>query len=276
MDLGIRDWMVIVGGLLILAVLLDGYRRMRSDPNRVRMSLSKVADDDAPVEETANLRELPNGGARVVHRDEPGFHSDLDIGADPDATQADTESEPDALIQPVRREPNTGETLDLLDELTAVDSQAGEEGGLADAQEVIMLHVSARDESGFAGDDILEILLACDMRFGDFDFFHRHSRAAGKGTIEFSVANMVQPGIFDIDAMSDFSTPGLTFFLALPGPENMMAAFDQMLETAQCVADNLSGDLLDDTRSVATKQTLDHIRQRIRDLERLLLTQGGQ
>ena len=90
----------------------------------------------------------------------------------------------------------------------------------------------------------------------------------------FSVANMMQPGVFDIDNMAAFSTPGLTFFLALPGPPDMMKAFDLMLETAQYVASHLGGDLLDDTRSATTKQTLDHIRQRIRDLERRLLTQA--
>ena len=56
----------------------------------------------------------------------------------------------------------------------------------------------------------------------------------------------------------------------------MMSAFDSMLETAQCVADNLEGDLLDESRSVATKQTVEHIRQRIRDLERRLLTPAGR
>ena len=43
-------------------------------------------------------------------------------------------------------------------------------------------------------------------------------------------------------------------------------------ETAQAVARNLNGDLLDETRSAMTNQTLEHSRQKIRDLERKLLT----
>ncbi len=50
-----------------------------------------------------------------------------------------------------------------------------------------------------------------------------------------------------------------------------MMAFDYMLETAQAVARNLGGDVLDESRSVLTKQTKDHSRQRIRDLERRML-----
>ena len=84
----------------------------------------------------------------------------------------------------------------------------------------------------------------------------------------------MQPGVFDIDNMADFNTPGLVFFLTLPGPEDMMKAFDYMLETAQAVARNLGGDVLDESRSVLTKQTLEHSRQQIRDLERRMLAKS--
>ena len=134
-----------------------------------------------------------------------------------------------------------------------------------------MLNVVSRSPDGFSGEDILHILLACDLRFGDMSFFHRHEFEAGRGAIQFSVANMMQPGVFNIDHMAKFNTPGLVFFLTLPGPEDMMKAFDYMLETAQAVARNLDGDVLDESRSVVTKQTLEHCRQQIRDLQRRML-----
>ena len=137
-----------------------------------------------------------------------------------------------------------------------------------------MLNVVARNPDGFRGDDILHILLACDLRFGEMSFFHRHELEAGRGAIQFSVANMMQPGVFDIDNMADMTTPGLVFFVTLPGPEDMMMAFDYMLETAQAVARNLGGDVLDESRSVLTKQTMEHSRQRIRDLERRMLAKA--
>jgi cell division protein ZipA len=140
--------------------------------------------------------------------------------------------------------------------------------------EVFMLNVVSRSPDGFRGEDILHILLACDLRFGDMNFFHRHEFEAGRGAIQFSVANMMQPGVFDIDNMVDMKTPGLVFFLTLPGPEDMMKAFDYMLETAQAVARNLGGDVLDESRSVLTRQTMDHCRQQIRDLERRMLAKA--
>jgi cell division protein ZipA len=255
MELSVRDWMIIIGGLLILAVLLDGYRRMRR-ASGVKVDLVEVPESQDKPDDFSMFRELPNGGARVIER------SDL-VG----------EPEP-PLAGGFSAEP--GENLDLLDGLDAGGERAPARPAADIPEEVVMLHVVSRASEGFSGEDILHLLLACDMRFGEMDFFHRHEQASGRGAIQFSVANMMQPGVFDIDAMSGFATPGLTFFLRLPGPRDMMRAFDSMLETAQCVADNLEGDLLDESRSVATKQTVEHIRQRIRDLERRLLTQAGR
>ena len=45
MELTIRDWMVIVGVLLIVAVLLDAWRRIRSEKySRVKMKLVDPED----------------------------------------------------------------------------------------------------------------------------------------------------------------------------------------------------------------------------------------
>jgi cell division protein ZipA len=260
MDINVRDWMVIVGALLIVAVLLDGYRRMRNNASGVKVRLKPVpeGDDDGPV-----MRELPNGGARVVVREE----GDEDY-EDEDGEDSPWDTEPPLLTETGEQGRKAG-TADLMQGLTAVKDEPRADPGIP--PEVIMMFVTARDEAGFGGEDILQILLACELRFGEMDFFHRHEQAAGRGAIQFSVANMLQPGVFDIDAMSSFSTTGLTFFLSLPGPRDMMQAFEQMLETAECVAENLGGDLLDESRSAMTRQTLEHTRQRIRDLERRLL-----
>ena len=310
MELTIRDWMVIVGVLLILAVLLDAWRRVRSDRySRVKMKLVDPQETVAERDEDLGwLKELPNGGARVVQRGDLLRAAGLEqaaVGADmPLAGQlgqaAAMESAPDEAPE---AEPASGPPEDLEDDLELVSgmSSAGSAdepenldwldgmgaGDVAPVEEeapgrlpreidpeVFMLNVVARSPQGFRGEDILHILLACDLRFGDMSFFHRHEYEAGRGAIQFSVANMMQPGVFDIDNMSDFSTPGLVFFVTLPGPEDMMKAFDYMLETAQAVARNLGGDVLDESRSVMTRQTLEHCRQQIRDLERRMLAKA--
>ncbi|MEP5569974.1 MAG: cell division protein ZipA [Halioglobus sp.] len=291
-DLTIRDWMVIIGVLLITAVLLDAWRRVRSDKySRVKVDLADPADDEVASgdEDLAWLKELPNGGGRVVERGDllrAAGHNPEPAAPVAEANEPQTEdetelaqpSETESVVSGMSADEENTENLDWLDGMgadgpTSTEPDPEEPGKLPRDinPEVFMLNVVARDARGFKGADILHILLACDLRFGDMNFFHRHEFEAGKGAIQFSVANMVQPGVFDIDNMSDFNTPGLVFFLTLPGPEDMMKAFDYMLETAQAVSRNLGGDVLDESRSVLTKQTLEHCRQQIRDLERRML-----
>ena len=114
---------------------------------------------------------------------------------------------------------------------------------------------------------MLRVLLGCGLRFGDMDFFHLSQAQGGQPTIQFSVANMMQPGVFDLEAMNTLQTKGLMFFLTLPGPEEMVRAFDLMLETAHTVAHSLGGDVYDETRSVMTKQYVESLRQSIREYE---------
>jgi len=292
MELTIRDWMVIIGVLLIVAVLLDAWRRVRSDRySRVKVKLAEPAETGLERDaELAWLKELPNGGARVVERGDllgaAGRNPEDDEEAGPEAAVESPPAAPDEveLVTGMTGTdaPDEPENLDWLDGLGAGEepAPAQEQGARAEAgqlprdvaPEVFMLNVVARDPQGFRGEDILHILLACDLRYGDMSFFHRHELEAGRGAIQFSVANMMQPGVFNLDDMAETVTPGLVFFLTLPGPEDMMKAFDYMLETAQAVARNLGGDVLDESRSVLTKQTLEHCRQQIRDLERRLLT----
>jgi cell division protein ZipA len=292
MDLTIRDWMVVVGVLLIVAVGLDAWRRVRSDKySRVKVKLVDPDQVEEPVEDGALLwpNELPNGPARVVQRSDllraargERSESRLEPDASRDGDALDSVGDDVELVtgMSTREELGDARNLDWLDGIGTDDEVPAAPAATPDRlpreidPEVFMLNVVARSRDGFRGEDILHILLACDLRFGDMNFFHRHEFEAGKGAIQFSVANMMQPGIFDIDNMSDFNTPGLVFFLTLPGPEDMMKAFDYMLETAQAVSRNLEGDVLDETRSVLTKQTLDHCRQQIRDLERRMLAKA--
>jgi len=314
MDLTIRDWMVIIGVLLIMAVLLDAWRRVRSERySRVKVKLATVEETGSERDaDLALLKELPNGGGRVVQRGDLLKAAGRDRSApDPVESYSAVQSSGEAVIanqgddvsESADKEMGTvpveevdlvagmtgtdpaddPQNMDWLDGIGAGDTpsapqpEADVEAGRLPRDidpEVFMLNVVSRSPDGFRGEDILHILLACDLRFGDMNFFHRHEFEAGRGAIQFSVANMMQPGVFDIDNMVDMETPGLVFFLTLPGPEDMMKAFDYMLETAQAVARNLSGDVLDESRSVLTRQTMDHCRQQIRDLERRMLAKA--
>ncbi|KZZ10796.1 hypothetical protein A3750_20265 [Oleiphilus sp. HI0079] len=105
------------------------------------------------------------------------------------------------------------------------------------------------------------------MQHGDMSIFHRHEEDL-LSPIQFSVANAVEPGYFDPDKLDSLTTPGVSFFMSIPGPKDYLKAFEFMYETAKCFADNLQGELKDENRSVLTSQTIEHSKQRIREFER--------
>ena len=327
MELTIRDWMIIVGAGLVLAVLVDAIRRIYRDrQTEIRLNAKVGGGEHGDEDEFNLLSELPNGGARIVRRNDLSPHasdskddggapqllheptsnpfdeqstaqqnapaaglrseqldskssessslpsfSALDEAEKANATNGEAAEQPDDhSVGAQEDDASPPETLDWLDSLDAPEPEPAPEARLPRGIDphVFVLNVVARQEQGFSGRDILQILLACDLRFGDMDFFHRHEESAGRGPIQFSVANMMKPGVFDIDHMEQLQTRGLMFFVTLPGPQDMLKAFDYMHETAKAVAKNLNGDVLDETRSAVTRQSIDHMRQQIRELER--------
>jgi cell division protein ZipA len=138
----------------------------------------------------------------------------------------------------------------------------------AEPDEVLIINVMTGKNENFKGDELLDILLQCGMRFGDMDIFHRYSDSKGEGALLFSMANMVKPGTFDLDAMDDFETPGVSLFMTLPIKADSMQSFELMVDTARRIAEELDGEMKDEQRSVMTRQTIEHCRERIRDFER--------
>lgn len=137
-----------------------------------------------------------------------------------------------------------------------------------EAREVVVINVLAKTDQNFSGTKLKALFEACGLEHGDMDIYHRHEQADTTSPVQFSVASAVEPGTFKPRDMATLSTPGISFFMSMPGPTNAMQAFEFMLETAQCVVRNLGGELKDERRSVMTPQTIEHCRQRIREFER--------
>jgi cell division protein ZipA len=136
-------------------------------------------------------------------------------------------------------------------------------------EEVLVIHVRASADNVFYGNDLLELILEHGLRYGAMNIFHRHSGEDGEGPILFSLSNMVKPGIFDLHTFEEFTTVGVSLFLALPVETgSYMEAFESMLATAKGIAKQLDGELKDENRSVLTGQTIEHYRERIRDFSR--------
>lgn len=133
---------------------------------------------------------------------------------------------------------------------------------------IITLHVVARDGETIAGPELVVAAERSGLTFGDMDIFHRMVDGyAERGPI-FSVVNMMRPGSFDMANIQDLRTPGVTFFMTLPGPLRAIDAWDTMLPAAQRFADLLDAQVLDEQRNALARQTIQVVREEMRAWDR--------
>lgn len=178
------------------------------------------------------------------------------------------------IAPPPRRERERPPPLDpspRVEPVQPVRAEHTQQRPHVDVQEVIALHVVAR-EHPFNGEDLLRCILSYGLRYGEMSIFHRHEQPTGQGRILFSMAKAVEPGTFDLEAMTGEEIPGVSFFLSLPGV-NSIHAYDIMVDTAKRLATELQGDILDEQQQPLTRQLIEHYRERVQEFERRRLMQ---
>ncbi|MGO2451814.1 cell division protein ZipA [Pseudomonas taetrolens] len=290
MEIGLREWLIVIGIVVIAGILFDGWRRMRGGKGKLKFRLDRSFSNAPDEEETSpellgpsRVLDTPNhkepqldehdlpsvsmsardkGSKRSKRGGEPSqgdLNLDLDLDGGPSLSARDDDF-PDETRSRGRSVPNVS---------TVEEKEQPQQA----AQEVLVISVISRDPAGFKGPALLQNILESGLRFGEMDIFHRHESMAGNGEVLFSMANAVKPGVFDLDDIDLFSTPAVSFFLGLPGPRHPKQAFDVMVAAARKLSQELNGELKDDQRSVLTAQTIEHYRQRIVEFERRALTQ---
>lgn len=281
MDFGLREWLIIIGLLVIAGILFDGWRRM-GGRSRIRFKLER------------NFKELPEGAAsdellgpaRVIargEREEPTFGDDLaEDGAidNPEAAQMRQPEqagldldEPERAPEPAPRMQSTRTSRPRREpvaepEPTAAPPAAAPASEPVAPEEVLVILVVARSEEGFSGAAMMQSIMESGLRYGDMNIFHRHESMTGNGDVLFSMANALKPGTFDLDDLEHSHVRAVTFFMGLPGPRHPKQALDLMIASARKLSQELGGDLKDENRSVLTAQTIEHYRQRIAEFER--------
>ncbi|BDX06003.1 cell division protein ZipA [Planctobacterium marinum] len=156
------------------------------------------------------------------------------------------------------------ETSPERESLEAADKSAQD----APQSEVLILNVRVPEGKVIHGAALLPSLLTLGFKFGEHNMFHRHAASNGKGPRLFTLANMFNPGTFDIDNMENFNTRGLSLFMTLPIDADAHQVFNMMHNAARKLADEFGAQVLDGRRSVLTKQSLQQYVEKIREFER--------
>ncbi len=139
-------------------------------------------------------------------------------------------------------------------------SESEEEAGIG---KLIVVHVMAKRPRMFNGAEIVNLAREFELEYDDMHVFHRKVKRLGDKKAMYSVVNAVKPGTFDLDSMDTFETPGISFVMSLPGPEKGLKAFNIMLEAAKKSAKRLRGDLMDESRSRLSAETISRMQEEV-------------
>lgn len=256
----LRFLLLLIGAAIVVAIYLGG-RRKHNRKQRVRFEHRRPS-----------FKPRRKGGARATakaapepHDPEPEPESDDEADYVPDEELVIARDEPAIELPSITRSGDTEparprRARENQMELT-FDDEAPAAGATAEPV-IIALYVRPPDKHEFAGPALVKAMNAVGLRYGDMRIFHHYG--AGELSTQkplFSVANMIEPGYFDLDHLDGLSTPGLAMFLQLPGPLDGAVAFELFLNTAQRLAETLSADLYSAPQALLDGITIDKMRR---------------
>lgn len=190
----------------------------------------------------------------LVHRRTPSISPDIAASVADTTIVAEADLQSLGTVIPGHEKVIASDTKPLADEIFHATSR-GE-------QIILSLTILGHHGRRFTGEAIVQAMHDQKLVFGDMRIFH-YFTATNQQQALFSVANILEPGIFNIDTMHDFTTPGLVIFMRLPGPQEPRVALDTLLKVARGLTEQLQGELCDESRSALTQQTIGYLREKV-------------
>jgi cell division protein ZipA len=110
-------------------------------------------------------------------------------------------------------------------------------------------------------EEVVVALRKAGLAHGRYGIFHRHDNGSQESS--FCVANLTEPGSFDLSHLADRTIPGMSFFMVLPGTGDPVERFDLMVQTARAMAHDLEAELHDEKGSSWSIQRERYVREEI-------------
>jgi cell division protein ZipA len=245
--------------MVFLAIVLDIVRRRkRNRYENLQMSsrdLDRAASHDFDKDPFSESQ-FPSGGARIVSRDgEHDFSERIE-----NEKQSSLFDQPEQGTLALDNEPLVKKAAPAPK--ARPQKQPSEKPKESPQQEILVIHLMTTTGQTCSGQLLLDAVLKQGLRYGEMKIFHRHTDENGSGPVLFSMANLLNPGTFDLTTIGHQELVGVTLFMAPSDLEKPAEVFDLMIETAEYIAEKLQLNMMDESRSSMTKQTIEHYRQR--------------
>ncbi|MCF6218620.1 MAG: hypothetical protein L3J62_08640 [Gammaproteobacteria bacterium] len=173
----------------------------------------------------------------------------------PESTPVETSEAPIVAEREAVSEPKKAVVEVAQPEITTPDDiAAAPTAAKPSLPAVIALHIVAK-QGDFAGADLVKAANLAAMRYGEMEIFH--FLGATQGAITFSMANMLEPGTFDLDNLNGFTTPGVLLFMESDLQDDLATSLNSMAKVARNICERLDAQLCDDHRRPFDLQQLD-------------------
>ena len=73
----------------------------------------------------------------------------------------------------------------------------------------------------------------------------------------FRMANMLEPGTFDLENLNGFTTPGVLIFMESEQQDDLTSSVNSMLKVARSICERLDGQLCDGRRQPMNSKQLE-------------------
>ncbi|EGR2796591.1 cell division protein ZipA [Vibrio navarrensis] len=286
----LRFVLIVVGALAIAALLFHGLWTSKKE-GKAKFGDKPLSKLDLSENETQEntLSVAPEDDFEIIRKErkEPAFEESMPFSPDPligDPLIDDLDNQDRKFAEPAQTVLNDEVEITPSFSASEVSESYGEEPIVPSEQaepkqsaaqteeaqsdpepemEVIVLNVHCAGEAPFVGTRLFDSMQQNGLIYGEMDIFHRHADLSGNGKVLFSVANMMHPGTLKHDDPATFTTKGISFFMTLPCYGDAEQNFKLMLKTAQQIADDLGGNVLDDRRNLMTPDRLAAYRRQI-------------
>ncbi|MDG2364797.1 MAG: cell division protein ZipA C-terminal FtsZ-binding domain-containing protein [Methylococcaceae bacterium] len=122
----------------------------------------------------------------------------------------------------------------------------------------IQLSVVASSEQGFNGFSLQKEFEVLGLIYTDLQIFQSISP---KNEVRFSIACLVEPGVFPIDEMAEFFCPGVVFFMQPDEVDDPVHCFDQLVASINHIAHALDGEVRNADHGLSSSQSIQSIRR---------------